>query len=200
MTRRALSAVLCVAILPASCGDGAPVITAGGAEPVSDANFAQPLDECRGTPPDTQGAFQSLTLPGAWFRIDGLAVDRAATDGSALIDGSPTMVGGDAEAVSAWEESQDVPLPLVSRNARQTEMALGTGAEVYTKLGYEGGEAIISISTVALLDEEFAFVGECKFDMVTVAFRERFGERSSDVVRSIIGADSDETASLLELR
>lgn len=68
---------------------------------------------------------------------------------------------------------------------------------MYTKVGYEGGEVNVSIATVAFLDGEFAFVGECKFGMVTAPFQGRFGERSTDVARLIVGVDSQTTESLL---
>ena len=193
---RALVTTACLLALLSSCGADTLVIDANGE--VSKGDFARALGACPGEPPDGLPALDVLTMPGVWLRIDGLPVVEIGDDGQAQVEGKPEMVGGDAEAVRVWEGLQEDALALVPSHSDLTKAALDTGAEVYVKMGYEG-DIVTSNATVAFLENEFAFVGRCKFEGYTALFRERFGDRASEVARAIIGADSQTTASLLDI-
>lgn len=181
-----------------SCGTGDEVIGAGQEQGTDQkATFAQTLGACPGEPPEGADAFEFVTTPGAWLRLDRVSTSNdQKLAGAAWIDGTPELIGGDQTAADAWTASQQLPLRSTEATAQLAQTASSGGAEVFVKTGFDGDPREV-ILVLAFQGDDFAFVGECKYERFTVPFEDRFGDRASETVRSIVGADSSKTSSIV---
>lgn len=179
------------------CGSGPDRIDVSQETSDSNDELAQALGGCTGPPPDGPDPFQLLASPGVWLQLDGLSVaPGAGPEGPAQVEGIPRMIGGDPTAERTWQDAADSPLPLNTRYSENIQKALDSGAEVYIKTGYDG-DPHMTFAAIAFLDGRFAFVGDCKFETYTLTFQSRYGDSAAEVARSIVGADSETTLSLL---